>query len=105
MTEPDERTSYVEEFLRLARASIRDGLGAWGGELERLHVDSTGLGGSRITHVTAFVRFRGRRFAFRRRVWPPNHPVKLTVTLYATSLEERLLTGRYRAGSGDPVPL
>lgn len=73
-----DHESYVAEFVRAARPAVADGLAAWGGELDDLRADEDAV------HVTATVRFRGHRFAFRRRVWPPDHPVGLKASLYAT---------------------
>ena len=90
---------YLAEVVAAVRAAVAEGVGAWGGELEDVRADET--------HLTATVRFRGGRFSFRRQVWPPDHPARLKASLLATSLEERLLTGRHPPPdpSGDPVPL
>ncbi|HEY0636398.1 MAG TPA: hypothetical protein VGD67_02020 [Pseudonocardiaceae bacterium] len=96
---PGPSAVYLAELLAAARAAITEGLAAWGGGLEHMQVDDT--------HLTATVHFRGTRYSFRRRVWPPDHPPGLKASLLATSIEERLLTGRHPPPdpSGAAVPL
>jgi hypothetical protein len=55
-----------------------------------------------VVAATAVVRFRGRRCVFRRGIWPPSHPAATQAAIYATVLEERLLT-RVHPRSGDDV--
>ncbi|ELS57349.1 hypothetical protein STVIR_1790 [Streptomyces viridochromogenes Tue57] len=64
-----------------------------GGELTSLTCevvpDATG---EMVVSATTVVLFRGRRCVFRRGIWPPSHPATTRAAIYASVLEERLLT-------------
>jgi hypothetical protein len=47
--------------------------------------------------VTEF-SFRGHRFRYERRIWPPDFPLPIKVSLYVEHLRERVLTRRYTPG-------
>lgn len=82
-----DRTGYVAEFLRVA----------WGGlnhvfTVPPSRVESFGVDGGDTVHATVVVSYRGRRFGYRRQIWPSGHPPLLQAQLYTTFLEERLNT-------------
>lgn len=83
----------MDEFLRSARRAVRDLCERRGCAFESLTLevgpDDTG---NAVVAATAVVRFRGRRCVFRRGIWPPSHPAATRATIFASVLEERLLT-------------
>lgn len=90
---PETRDEYLRQFAELARAGLAD-----------LFTDRRlpGLAGGRLADfqlsgdtAEAIVVYRDRRFRYRRRIWPPDFPLRIKAALYVTHLEERLLTGRY----------
>ncbi|KOU56427.1 hypothetical protein ADK57_42305 [Streptomyces sp. MMG1533] len=84
---------YTDAFLRSARRAVRDLCERRGAEFESLtHDAAPDAAGDMIVAATAVVRFRGHRCAFRRGIWPPSHPATTRAAIYATVLEERLLT-------------
>ncbi|GII26419.1 hypothetical protein [Planosporangium mesophilum] len=97
-TEAADRDAYVDAFLRLARDAVAGDLATWDGALETLEVDYETAGGA---HAVALVRFRGRSYRYRRRIWPPDHPAALKAAIYATALLEDLLT-RPPTAASDP---
>ncbi|MCM2576824.1 hypothetical protein [Streptomyces meridianus] len=110
----DDRAEYgspqefVEDFLRRARPALVDLFDRRGGELESLHAEWSGPPGEPLVRVRAVVVFRGTRFSHRRRIWPPNHPAGTQAAIYATVLEERLLTRPrppHGTGGGAPTEL
>lgn len=100
---------YVEEFLRRAEPALDDLFARRGGQLENLAaVRAVGEGGLLTIHAIAVVSFRGCRFSYRRRIWPPSHPPATQAGIYATMLEERLLTRAHpadAAGGETPIEL
>lgn len=95
---------YTEEFLRTARRAVHDLCDRRGGELESLTDEAVpNPTGHVVVAATAVVLFRGRRCVFRRGIWPPSHPAAIQASLYATILEERLLT-RVHPVPGDNTP-
>jgi hypothetical protein len=81
---PETRDEYVRQFAHLARAGLA-GLAA-GRPVDFQVSDDI---------ADATIAYRGRLFRYRRRIWPPDFPLKIKVALYVTHLEERLLTARY----------
>ncbi|WP_243766293.1 hypothetical protein [Streptomyces sp. GC420] len=51
-----------------------------------------GAEGNVVVAATTVVFFRGRRCVFRRGIWPPSHPAATRAAIYASVLEERLMT-------------
>ncbi|MEU6662528.1 hypothetical protein [Streptomyces sp. NPDC046821] len=102
---------YADEFLGYASRAVRDLCERRGCELESLTWEVTtgatggtvGATGGTVVAATAVVLFRGHRCVYRRRVWPPNHPAPTRAGIYATLLEECLLT-RVRPAPGGHVP-
>lgn len=95
-----ERDAYLDAFLQAARTAVPSDLAQWQGVLETLDVDTVS---DVEAHATATVRFRGRRYQYRRRVWPADHPPRVRAGLFATILVERLLTTQ--PTDDDPVIL
>ncbi|MDI3390198.1 hypothetical protein QIS99_28995 [Streptomyces sp. B-S-A8] len=98
---------YVEEFLRRAEPALDDLFARRGGQLENLAaVRAVGEDGLLTIHAITVVTFRGGRFSYRRRIWPPSHPPATQAGIYATMLEERLLTRAHPAdGTGGETPI
>ncbi|ELS55173.1 hypothetical protein [Streptomyces viridochromogenes] len=99
---------YTDVFLRSARRAVQDLCERRGGELESLTCEVVpGAAGDVVVAATTVVLFRGRRCVFRRGIWPPSHPATTRAAIYASVLEERLMT-RVVAQLGDdasPVDL
>ncbi|MFJ8025156.1 hypothetical protein [Streptomyces sp. NPDC096311] len=98
---------YTDMFLRSARQAVLDLCDRRGGEFESLTGEAVSDAADNVVVATAVVLFRGRRCVFRRGIWPPNHPATTQAAIYATVLEERLLT-RVQPRLGDdasPVDL
>lgn len=92
---------YTDVFLRSARRAVQDLCERRGGELESLTCEAAhDAAGGTVVAATAVVLFRGRRCVFRRGIWPPSHPAVTRAAVYATVLEERLMT-RVRPPHGD----
>ncbi|GAA3768437.1 hypothetical protein ACFS5L_22265 [Streptomyces phyllanthi] len=84
---------YTRAFLRSALPAVEDLCERRGGAFESLtHEAVPDAKGEVLVTATAVVRFRGRRCVFRRGIWPPDHPATTRAAIYATVLEERLLT-------------
>jgi hypothetical protein len=96
---PDDRAGYVAAFLAAAYPAIVGDLADWAATLEALEIEHAP---GRV-YATATVGFRGRRYRYRRGVWPPGHPPGLKAGLYATMLTERLLTHQPTATEPDAV--
>jgi hypothetical protein len=84
---PDERVRYLAEFLRPA----------WGGVNTmftdpQCRIESFTVDGEDVAYAETVGQYRGRRWRFRRQIWPSSHPPLLAAQLYTTSLEERLNT-------------
>lgn len=116
-------------FLRSARRAVQDLCERRGGELESLTCevsevccevlpgatggdvpDATsavvrGATGGVVVAATAVVLFRGRRCVFRRGIWPPGHPATTRAAIYASVLEERLMTGVLPRPGGEATPI
>lgn len=93
----------MDVFLRSARQAVRDLCERRGGEFESLTGEPVSdAADDVVVAATAVVLFRGRRCVFRRGIWPPSHPATTQAAIYATVLEERLLT-RVRPPLGDNV--
>ncbi|MFI1092357.1 hypothetical protein [Streptomyces sp. NPDC020917] len=97
---------YTEAFLRSARRAVQDLCERRGAEFASLSHDVVpATGGNVVVAATAVVVFRGRRCAFRRGIWPPSHPATTSAALYATVLEEQLLTRVHPRPDDDASPL
>ena len=97
---------YTDAFLRSARRAVLDLCERRGGEFESLtHEAVPDDAGTTIVAATTVVRFRGHRCVFRRGIWPPSHPATTRAAIYATVLEERLLTQVRPLAGDDPSPL
>ncbi|MDO0913064.1 hypothetical protein QQM39_20070 [Streptomyces sp. DT2A-34] len=98
--EPQE---YTDVFLRSAHQAVLDLCDRRGGEFESLTGEAVSDAADNVgVAATAVVLFRGRRYVFRRGIWPPSHPATTQAAIYATVLEERLLT-RVHPRLGDDV--
>lgn len=79
------------------------------GQLESLEAEHVvSEGDLPMVHATAVVAFRDHRFSYLRSIWPPSHPPATQAGIYATMLEERLLTWAHpghEAGNETPVEL
>jgi hypothetical protein len=96
-------------FLRSALRAVQDLCERRGGEVESLtcEVVPDTRGDVVVVAATSVVLHRGRRCIFRRGIWPPSHPATTRAAIYASVLEERLMT-RVPPGMGDdssPVDL
>jgi hypothetical protein len=100
-----ERDAYVAAFLLAARPTVAGDLAGWAGTLEALEVEYEQSADDRAAYATATVRFRGRRYRYRRRIWPADHPAGFKAGLYATFLTERLLTRPPPAASDAEAPI
>ncbi|MBQ0985982.1 hypothetical protein KBZ10_15935 [Streptomyces sp. F63] len=88
---------YAEAFLRAARPALEDFPVCRGARLDSLDAEylrdgETEKADVRAVSAMAVVIFRGRRSSFRRGIWPPARPASTSAGIYATVLEERLLT-------------
>lgn len=84
---------YTDVFLRSARRAVEDLCERRGGKLESL--TSEVVPDTRddvVVAATTVMLFRGRRCVFRRGIWPPSHPAATRAAIYASVLEERLMT-------------
>ncbi|MDN0198769.1 hypothetical protein [Streptomyces sp. S.PNR 29] len=86
---------YTDAFLRAARPAVQDLCEERrGAAFDSLTPeDLADATGGLVVGATAVVFFRGHGCVFRRGIWPPVHPAATRAALYATVLEERLLTG------------
>jgi hypothetical protein len=85
---------YTDTFLRSTRRAVEDLCERRAAELESLTCDVVPAAtGDVVIAATAVVFFRGRRCVFRRGIWPPDHPATTRAAVYASVLEERLMTG------------
>jgi hypothetical protein len=97
----ETRDEYVERFCALAREGldalfVADRLpGLVGGRLEHFAIVDKEVS----VHAEARFSFRGHRFRYERQIWPPDFPLEIKTALYIEHLRERVLTGRYQAGS------
>jgi hypothetical protein len=103
------RQEFTDVFLRSALRAVQDLCERRGGELETLtcEVVPGTTGDVAVVAATTVVLYRGRRCVFRRGIWPPSHPATTRAAIYASALEERLMT-RVLPGMGDdssPVDL
>jgi hypothetical protein len=97
---------YTDVFLRSAHRAVRDLCERRGGALESLTYESVpDVTGDVVVAATAVVLFRGRRCVFRRGIWPPSHPAATHAAIYATVLEERLLTRVHPLPGDDTSPV
>lgn len=84
---------YTDVFLRSALRAVQDLCERRGGELESVACevvpDTTG---DVVIAATTVMLFRGRRCVFHRGIWPPSHPATTRAAIYASVLEERLMT-------------
>jgi hypothetical protein len=96
---PDDRAGYVAAFLAVAHPAVVGDLADWAATLESLEIEHA----ADRAYATATVGFRGRRYRYRRAIWPPDHPPDLKAGLYATTLTERLLTRRPDEADADAV--
>ncbi|MEW2396394.1 hypothetical protein [Streptomyces sp. NPDC046862] len=97
MTDPSAdwggQQEYTDVFLRSARRAVQDLCERRGSELESLTCEVvSGATGDMVVVATTVVLFRGRRCVFRRGIWPPSHPAATRAAIYASVLEERLMT-------------
>jgi hypothetical protein len=98
MTDRDE---YLAAFMRSARPAAAGDLADWAGTLESLDLEYETLAEASHVYAVATAWFRGRRYRYRRRIWPADHPAPLKAALYATTLTERLLTTPPPTATGD----
>jgi hypothetical protein len=97
---------YTDAFLWSARRAVQDLCERRGGRFESLtHDAAPDAAGNLIVAATAVVLFRSRRCVFRRGIWPPGHPAATRAAVYATVLEERLLTRVRPLPGGGTAPL
>ncbi|MFR0358439.1 hypothetical protein [Streptomyces sediminimaris] len=98
---------YTDVFLRAARRAVRDLCERRGGELESLTCEfvSGATDDDVVVAATTVLVFRGRRCVFRRGIWPPGHPAATRAAIYASVLEERLLTRVLPRPGGDSSPV
>jgi hypothetical protein len=100
----ESRDEYVERFRTLAREGLDELFvpgrlpGLAGGRLEHFAI----VDGEISVHAETRFSFRGRRFRYERQIWPPDFPLEIKTALYIEHLRERVLTGRYQAGTTDP---
>ncbi|MFG2027498.1 hypothetical protein [Streptomyces sp. NPDC048825] len=98
--------AYTDAFLRSARRAVQDLCERRGGEFESLTHDAVpDAAGNVVVAATAVVVFRGHRCVFRRGIWPPSHPPGTRAAIYASVLEERLLTRVHPLPGDDMSPL
>jgi hypothetical protein len=96
-----DRTGYLRQFADAAARELAD-LAA----RRAVQIARPRLSGDGAVHAETMVTFRGRRFSYRRKVWPSEHCAAFQAGLYATFLEEKLLTTPLPAdGTGDVIPL
>lgn len=101
MGSDDERADFLREFTAAVGNDLAD-LAARRGLVAQQPV----LSGDDVVYAETTVTFQGRRFSYRQRVWPSEHHARFQAGLYATFLEERLLTRPAPAdGSDDVIPL
>lgn len=96
---------YTDVFLRFALRAVRDLCERRGAVLESLSCEAVPGDPGGAVAATTVLRFRGRRCVFRRGIWPPGHPAATRAAIYATVLEERLLTRVRPADGGDGSPV
>ncbi|MET7567694.1 hypothetical protein ABZT04_04215 [Streptomyces sp. NPDC005492] len=84
---------YTDVFLRSALRAAHDLCERRGAELESLTCEIVpGTTGDMVVAATTVIIYRGRRCVFRRGIWPPSHPATIRAAIYASVLEERLMT-------------
>jgi hypothetical protein len=84
---------YTDVFLRSALRAVQDLCERRGSELESLTCEAVpGAAGDAVVAATTVVIYHGRRYIFRRGIWPPSHPAATRAAIYASVLEERLMT-------------
>ncbi|GGN64359.1 hypothetical protein GCM10011579_033660 [Streptomyces albiflavescens] len=97
---------YADVFLQPALRAVQDLCERRGGKLESLTCDAVpGATGDVVVAATAVVLFRGRRCVFRRGIWPPSHPAATRAAIFASVLEERLLTQVHLLLGDDTSPV
>ncbi|GAA5012528.1 hypothetical protein [Streptomyces siamensis] len=90
---PGGPREYADAFLRSARRVVQDLCERRGAELDSLTCEVVpGATSDVVVAATTVVRFRGRRCVFRRGIWPSSHPAATRAAIYASVLEECLLT-------------
>ncbi|WP_432176011.1 hypothetical protein [Streptomyces sp. Tue6028] len=104
--EPGGPQEYTDVFRRSARRAVQDLCERRGAELESLTCDvAPGAAGDVVVAATTVLHFRGRRCVFRRGIWPPSHPAATRAAIYASVLEECLLTRVRPRFGGDASPV
>ncbi|WP_210583334.1 hypothetical protein [Streptomyces sp. GESEQ-35] len=98
---------YSDVFLRSALRAVQDLCERRGSVLESLTCDVVPdtTGDDVVVAATTVVLFRGHRCVFRRGIWPPNHPADTRAAIYASVLEERLLTRVHLRIGDDASPV
>ncbi|MER5209609.1 hypothetical protein ABT063_03210 [Streptomyces sp. NPDC002838] len=97
---------YTDAFLRSALPAVQDLCERRGGELESLTSEAVpDATGEVVVAATAVVLFRGHRCVFRRGIWPPSHPAATRAAIFATVLEERLLTRVHPSRGDETTPV
>ena len=87
------RQEYTDAFLRSALRAVQDLCERRGSELESLTCDpGPDATSDLVVAATTVLLFRGHRCVFRRGIWPPSHPAATRAAIYASVLEERMLT-------------
>ncbi|MFF3468392.1 hypothetical protein [Streptomyces sp. NPDC002619] len=75
-----------------ARRAVQDLCERRASDLESLTCEVVPDATGDVVAATTVVLFRGRRCVFRQGIWPPSRPAATRVALYASVLEERLMT-------------
>lgn len=98
---------YTDVFLRSALRAVQDLCERRGGELQSLtcEVVPDTPGDAAVVAATAVVLYRGHRCIFRRGIWPPSHPAATRAAIYASVLEERLMTRVFPRLGDDSSPV
>ena len=102
------RQEYTDVFLPSALRAVQDLCERRGATLESLTCEAVpDPTGDVVVAATTVLLFRGRRCVFRRGIWPPTHPATTRAAIYASVLEERLMTRvRPQLGNGaTPIDL
>lgn len=101
----DGPQEYTDAFLQPARRAVEDLCERRGAELVSLTCDAVPAAvRDVVVAATTVVLFRGHRCAFRRGIWPPDHPAATRAALYASVLEERLMARVHLQPGHDAAP-
>jgi hypothetical protein len=89
----DPVTGDFEAYLADFDEAVRDALADLSRRRE-VELDEPTLHPGETVDAQVNGQFRGRRFEYRRRIWPAQHSGAMQAGLFVTFLEEALLTGR-----------